>query len=187
MRRPVRISRVIQRKVSFTVIPNPQNKFEQLQNEVATQLMSVTPFNNIQMPDGSAFQVLTEDEGDIQFQFEQMLSYLGLSVVVHAAEGDVLQPDIPGPLISKVTFDIWVTEAPTFNRSERGTKVRVYDATATVMNTIHLFEPASLGSPVYALGFKKDRQRNYANENDRKGLIWLSRICKFATSQVPPN
>src|SRR5215475_15812199 len=106
------------------MILDPENPFENLQNEVAAKLEATPPFDAIDFPDGTPFKVLTEDEGDIQFQFDTMISLIGLSIIVKSPIGKIDQPDIPGPLISQALFDIWTSEAPLLNRSANGTGVR---------------------------------------------------------------
>ena len=177
------------------MITDPQNVFELLQNDVAAKLMDTSPFNTIKMPDGSAFNVLTEDEGDIQFEFDAMIAQLGLAIVVHAPTGDVGQPDIGGtteingvtylvPLITKLGFDVWISEAPVFNRSAGGTNVRLTKAATMVMGILHGFQPDSVGSPVYLDSFKTERERTYMNDQDKIGTLVVSRICHFIAPQV---
>lgn len=165
------------------MITDPQNVFEELQNDVATKLMETSPFSTFSMPDGSPFNVLTEDEGDIQFTFDAYIAQLGLAIVVHSPTGEVQLTDLPGPLIDKLGFDVWVSEAPTFNR-EYGTRMRLSKATALVLLTLHGFQPQSVGSPVYAQGFKTDRERTYMNDEDKVGTFVISRICHFVAPIV---
>ena len=166
------------------MIPDPQNVFESLQNDVAAKLMQTAPFNAISMPDGSPFNVLTEDEGDIQFEFDANIAQLGLAIVVHAPTGSIDQPDLPGPLITKLGFDVWVSEAPVFNRSTGGTNVRLMKATTIVLGTLHGFQPDSIHSPIYADGFKTQRERTYVNDEDKVGTLVISRVCHFIAPQV---
>ena len=166
------------------MIPDPQNVFESLQNDVATKLMATAPFNTFKLPDGRAFAVLTEDEGDIQFEFDAMISTLGLSIVVHSPTGDVAQPDIPGPLITKLAFDVWVSEAPIFNRAPLGTQYRLARAMAIVIGTLHLYQAPSINSPIYSNGFTKHRERTFGSERDETGTLIVSRICRFIAPQV---
>src|SRR5215475_5154890 len=157
------------------MIIDPQNVFEQLQNDIAAKLLSVAPFNTITLPDGSPFNVLTEDEGDIQFEFDTQIAKCGLCIVVHAPTGQVEQPDLGGvkvvdgvtylvPLITKLGFDVWVSEAPVFNRNNpnggatSGTNLRVTKALTMVIGILHGFQPSSIGSPIYCSGFKTERE-----------------------------
>src|SRR5882757_617895 len=166
------------------MIPDPQNVFEELQNDVATQLMETAPFSTIAFPDGTPFKVLTEDEGDTQFEYDTMIAQLGLAIVVHCPTGAIEQPDLPGPLITKLGFDVWVSEAPVFNRDALGTQVRLMKATTIVMGTLHGFQPQSINSPVYADNFKTVRDRTYVNDEDKVGTLVVSRICHFIAPQV---
>ncbi len=166
------------------MIPDPQNVFELLQNDVASQIMATSPFSTLANPDGTTpFKVLTEDEGDIQFEYDQMIQQLGLSIVVHSPAGRIDQPDMPGPIITKLGFDVWVSEAPTFNRSDNGTKLRLWKATTIVLGTLHGFQPQSIRSPVYADEVRLERERAYI-EKDQPGTLIVSRICHFIAPQV---
>jgi hypothetical protein len=141
------------------VIPNPENSFEELQNEIAAKLQSVAPFSGIKFPDGSQFKVLTEDEGDADFLFTEQIARCGLCVVVESPEGDIDQPDLPGPIINPLEFKVAISEAPIFNRSEAGTKVRLNKAMIAAIGALHGFAPVSLNSsPVFAVRFRKQRQ-----------------------------
>lgn len=166
------------------MITNPENVFESLQNDVATKLMQTSPFDALSNVDGSPFTVLTEDEGDIQFEFDAMINQCGLAIVVHAPTGAIEQPDLPGPLITKLGFDVWISEAPVFNRSPEGTNVRLMKATTIVLGTLHGFQPDSIGSPVYADNFKTERERTYINDQDKVGTLVVSRIIHFIAPQV---
>ncbi len=158
--------------------------FELLQNDVAQKLIETPPFNSLSNPDGSTpFKVLTEDEGDIQFEYDQMIQQLGLSIVVHSPAGRIEQPDLPGPLITRLGFDVWVSEAPTFNRSEIGTGIRLWKATTIVLGTLHGFQPQSINSPIYADEVRLERERSYI-EGDQPGTLIVSRICHFIAPQV---
>ncbi len=166
------------------MIPDPQNVFELLQNDVAQKLIETPPFTTLSNPDGSTpFKVLTEDEGDIQFEYDQMIQQLGLSIVVHSPAGRIEQPDLPGPLITRLGFDVWVSEAPTFNRSEIGTGIRLWKATTIVLGTLHGFQPQSIASPIYADEVRLERERAYI-EGDQPGTLIVSRICHFIAPQV---
>jgi|SRR5580765_5927272 len=177
------------------MITDPQNVFEQLQNDVAAKLMATAPFSTIKMPTGADFQVLTEDEGDIQFEFDANIAQLGLAIVVHAPTGEIAQPDIGGtkvidgvtylvPLISELGFDVWISEAPVFNRSAGGTNLRLTKAMAMVIGLLHGFQPYSTNTPIYASGFKTERERTYINDQDKIGTLVVSRICHFIAPQV---
>ncbi len=167
------------------MIPNPQNVFELLQNDVAAQIMATSPFDNLANPDGSTpFKVLTEDEGDIQFEYDQMIQQLGLSIVVHSPAGRIEQPDMPGPIITRLGFDVWVSEAPTFNRSEQGTGLRLWKATTIVLGTLHGFQPNAINSPVYADEVRLERERTYIEAEGQPGTLIVSRICHFIAPQV---
>ena len=170
------------------MIPNPQNVFESLQNDVAAQLLATAPFNAITLPDGSPFNVLTQDEGDTQFLFDAQIAQLGLMIMVKRPAGTVDQPDIPGPLITKLNFEVWVTEAPEFNKvpygATSGTGIRVMQAAAIVMGTLHGFQPASIGSPVYMQGYRNEEARTFiANRDSRPDLI-TSIVITFIAPQV---
>ncbi len=169
------------------MIPDPQNVFESLQNDVAAKLMETSPFSTIKAPDGTPFQVLTEDACNVQFEYDTMISQIGLCLIVKAPSGSIDQPDIPGPLITKMGFDVWISENPLFNQGPLGTGVRRWKAMGIVLGTLHLFQPQSAGlnSSVYAVSFTTERDIIYSgNEKDRPGTLINSIICKFAVPQT---
>ena len=167
------------------MIPDPQNVFEQLQNDVAAKLMQTAPFSMIAMPDGSPFNVLTEDEGDIQADFDLQIAQLGLAITVRSPTGKVDNlTDLPGPLLKEVGFDIWISEAPVFNRAVGGTQVRLAVALVNVLGAVHGFQPDSIKSPVYATGFDPQRERVLNGEQDSRGTLIVSRICHFIAPVV---
>lgn len=168
------------------MIPDPENNLEQLQNDVATVLAQASIFSGITMPDGSPWNVLTEDEGDTQFEFDAQIAQLGLSLMVHSPTGKVSQPDMPGPVLTELGFDVWVSEAPIFNRAPGGTNIRLFKAMITVMGTLHLYQPNSVGSPVYCTGYDKDRERIYVSDSDKPkdSILVVSRIVHFIAPQV---
>ncbi len=165
------------------MIPDPQNVFEELQNDVATKLMQTSPFSTLTGPDGGPFTVFTEDEGDVQMEYDLMIGQLGLAIVVHSPGGTIDQPDIPGPLITKLGFDVWVSEAPTFNREASGTGVRLWKATGIVLGTLHLWKAPSINSPLYSTEVRPERERTYIGK-DQPGTLIVSRICHFIAPQI---
>jgi len=172
------------------MIPDPQNVFEQLQNDVAAQLMATAPFNTLQGVDGTPFKVLTEDEGDIQFEFDANIAQLGLAIVVHGPSGVVKLTDLRGPLID-LGFDVWISEAPVFNRSPLGTQIRLMRAMKIVLGTLQGFQPASINSGIYVESFRTERERTYMNDSDKVGTLVISRIIHFAaplvTAEIVPE
>jgi len=166
------------------MIPNPENVFEQLQNDVAAKIMDTSPFNAITMPDGSEFNVLTEDEGDMQADFDLQIAQLGLAITVRAPTGRIENPDLPGPIITRLGFDVWISEAPVFNRASGGTNVRLMKATTIVLGVLHGFQPDSINSPVYCDEFRTERERVLDGSQDSKGTLIVSRICHFIAPQV---
>jgi hypothetical protein len=158
------------------MIANPDNVFEHLQNEIAMVLMGRDLFFNLRMPDGTNWQVLTEDEGDIEYLFTQMISVAGLSVIVqspiaHSASGT---KPIPTPQFDPMTIAVSISEAVIFNRSAQGTKVRVMRATYEVISTLHTFKPYSINKPLCFTEMIKDR-----DTHPETGALVASRICLF--------
>ncbi len=165
------------------MIPDPQNVFEELQNDVATKLMQTSPFSTLRGPSGGDFSVLTEDEGDVQFEYDAMINQLGLSIVVHGPSGKVALTDLRGPLID-LGFDVWVSEAPLFNRSEAGTQVRLMRAMKIVLGTLQGFQPQSINSGIYVESFRRERERTYVSDDDKKGILVTSCIIHFIAPLV---
>src|SRR5678815_3268934 len=96
------------------------------------------------------------------------------AIVVHAPTGRIDQPDLPGPIITKLGFDVWVSEAPVFNRDPGATcatNVRLMKATTIVLGTLHGFQPNSINSPVYCDEFRTERERTYESDQDKKGTL----------------
>lgn len=169
------------------MIDNPQNVFEELQNDVAAKLLQTSPFNSIKAPDGAPFRVFTEDEGDTQADFDLQIGQLGLAITVRAPSGRIEQPDLPGPIITKLGFDVWISEAPVFNRTPgatTGTNVRLMKATTIVLGTLHGFQPDSIHSPVYCDELRTERERVLNGKQDSEGTLIVSRICHFIAPQV---
>jgi hypothetical protein len=88
------------------------------------------------------------------------------------------------PLITKLGFDVWISEAPVFNRGPEGTGVRLTKAMTMVMGILHGFQASSVGSPIYLDSFKTERERTYMNDSDKVGTLVVSRICHFIAPQV---
>jgi hypothetical protein len=168
------------------MIPNATNILDKLQNDVAAQIIATAPFSVIKFPDGKPWVALTEDEGDIQFEFQRMISLIGLSVVVRAPDLDVdTNTDMPGPLFRRVTFDVRIFEAPEFNRSATGTGVRMSDAIAVVTGTLHGFQPAAINSPIYNTTVRNPNpERWFTREGDTVGTLVFSRHCAFVAPEV---
>lgn len=158
------------------MIVDADNVFEILQNEIAAELMLQDLFQDILLPDGTAFQVLTEDEGDIEFMFTKMIADCGLAVIVqsptaHSASGT---KPIPTPQFDPLSIAVSVSEAIIFNRGEQGTGVRVMQATYEVIATLHTFKPASINKPLAFTEMLKDR-----DTHPETGALVASRICLF--------
>jgi len=157
------------------MIADPDNIFETVQNDIATELMSRALFQNIDMPDGSAWVVLTEDEGDIEYLFTKMISDCGLSVIVqspivHTAAGTKPVPEVQ---FNPLSIAVSISEAVIFNRAG-GTGVRVMRAAYEVISTLHTFKPPSLNKPLAFTEMLKDR-----DSHPETGALVASRICLF--------
>lgn len=167
------------------MIPNPENVFELLQNDVATKLMETSPFDSIKNVTGEPLTVLTEDEGDIQFQFDDYIQQLGLCITVKAPTAKPINPDLPGPLLI-LAIDVWVSEAVVFNREAGGTGVRGMRAAKIIMETLHLWTPptANVNTPMIYNGFDIERERTYISDQDKPqdSILVVSRICHFTVA-----
>jgi hypothetical protein len=157
------------------MIENPDNIFEQVQNDIATELMSKALFQSLRLPDGTDWRVLTEDEGDIEFLFEKMISDCGLSVIVqsptaHTASGTKPVPEVQ---FDPLSIAVSISEAVIFNRAG-GTGVRVMRATKEVISALHTFRPSSLNKPLVFTEMLKDR-----DSHPETGALVASRICLF--------
>jgi hypothetical protein len=158
------------------MIADPDNVFELLQNEIAAELMARDLFQDISLPDGSAWAVLTEDEGDIEFMFTQMISACGLSVIVqspiaHTASGTKPVPEVQ---FDPLSVAVSISEAIIFNRGENGTQVRLMRATKEVISALHTFKPPTINKPLAFTEMLKDR-----DTHPETGQLVASRICLF--------
>ena len=93
---------------------------------------------------------------------------------------------MPGPIITKLGFDVWVSEAPTFNRSPVGTQLRLWKATTIVLGTLHGFQPSSIHSPIYAdeVQTRLERERTYIEKDQPGTLIDLAEFVFLSLRQV---
>lgn len=158
------------------MITDADNVYEILQNEIAAELMTKALFQGIDMPDGSAWRVLTEDEGDVEFMFEKMISDCGLSVIVQSPTSEVNAGSaaIPTPQLT-LSVAISISEAIEFNR-QGGTGVRCMRA-VTAVETLHDFKPPSINKPLRYKQLLKDR-----DTHPETGQLVASRICLFEIS-----
>jgi hypothetical protein len=170
------------------VIQDPTNVFEQVQNEIAAELITRAPFVGLKMPDGSDFQILTEDEGEPEFLFTKMISDCGLSVVVQDPTGklDISQEDGRTMLkFNPLVFAVSVSEMIIFNRGDMGTKVRISTAKRSILG-LHGFVPAALGEKIFATQMLKD-----TTTHPDTGALVASRIVIFEVTElllnIPPE
>ena len=103
--------------------------------------------------------MLTEDEGDIEYMFTQMISACGLSVIVqsptaHTASGTKPVPEVQ---FDPLSVAVSIREAIIFNRGADGTGVRLMRATYEIISTLHTFKPASINKPLAFTEMLKDR------------------------------
>jgi hypothetical protein len=115
------------------MIADADNVFETLQNEIAAEIASKALFQDIELPDGTPWRVLTEDEGDVEYMFEHMISACGLSVIVqsptaHTASGTKPVPEVQfDPLSVAVSIsasNIIVADMTIGNVGYHGVQVR---------------------------------------------------------------
>lgn len=160
------------------MITDPQNDFEKLENALAVQLEAQTEFQNLRAPDGSPWAVITEDEGDVETMFQQMISTCGLAIVVQTPTGrtDAKTQNIPGPRFEPLICPVQVSESVIFNR-DVGTKVRVQTAASVVRRSLHLFTPPGIDgckAPLRLIEVMRDRDRH-----PDTGALVSSVVCIF--------
>lgn len=147
------------------MIENPANKFEALQNETADRIMQATIFQNLQMPDGTPWEVRTEDEGVVEEIFKQYIDACGLSVIVRSPTGsfnkDFRLTD-NGPRLDPLEFDVAISEAVIFNRNF-GTKIRIMSAVQATVQMIKNWTPPSINIPIFPLRLVKDETQLLAD------------------------
>lgn len=147
------------------MIENPANMFESLQNETATRIMQATIFQNLQMPDGTPWEVRTEDEGVVEETFRQYIDACGLSVIVRSATGAFAKEwrlTDNGPRMDPLEFDVSISEAVIFNRN-LGTKVRIMSAVQAAVQMIKNWTPPSINIPIFPLRLVKDESQLLAD------------------------
>lgn len=139
------------------MIPNPANVCESVQNEVAARIMTASIFQNLKMPDGSPWQVRTEDEAVVEEIFRQYIAECGLCVIVHSPQGD-FKPEYQfasgGPMLDPMKFEVSISEAVMFNRNG-GTGIRIMLALQTVLQMLNNWSPASVRKPIFLQGIER--------------------------------
>lgn len=163
------------------MIANPVSPLEHLQNELAAKLMTRPLFTGLTMPDGSDFKVLTEDEGDPEFLYEEMLSRCGLSIVVQCPTGKIVNAEENPAVLNfnPMVIGVTISEAVLFNREEAGTKVRLMTATWEVFTPLHGFESTVLQEKIFATRIFKDR-----DTLPKTGELVASRIIAFEAAEL---
>jgi hypothetical protein len=125
------------------MIENPAKLFEEVQNEVAARIKARPLFAGLKFPDGSDFDVLTEDEGDPEMLFTQQVANTGLCILVQAPAGKFTTSSevlYANPLVLAVS----ISEAVLFNRDPNitgNTKIRLMKAALEVLKAVHRYAP----------------------------------------------
>jgi hypothetical protein len=149
------------------MIANATSISAKLQNETAARIMTASLFQNLKMPDGTAWEVRTEDEGIVEELFKQYIANTGgLLIVVNSPTG-VFNKDYRltgnGPVIDPFEFDISLSEAVMFNRN-LGTKIPIMDAMEIVTQMIKNWTPSSItNKPIWPLRWVKDETQLLAD------------------------
>lgn len=141
------------------MIVNPANEFETIQNEVAQRIMSAEIFQNLTMPDGTPWVVLTEDEGAVESVFRDYIANCGLGIRVNCPLGS-FDPaylfNSSGPRFSPMEFDVLINEAVLYNRNG-GTGVRLSSATKAVAQMLMNWTPPTTNIPIRVLRIVSDK------------------------------
>jgi hypothetical protein len=162
------------------MIDNPQNVFEQVQNDLATEIMTDPLWQGLKLPDQSDFAVLTEDEGDPEMLFTAMLARAGLCIIVQAPSGKIVGEDQSGGVqFNPFVVAVSISEAILFNRSDNGTKVRLLVATKAVLRRLHRFAVPSLKERIYATRLLKDKDTQPGTDE-----LIATRIITFEATEV---
>jgi hypothetical protein len=162
------------------MITNPQNIFEQVQNDIASALLAVAPFKDLKLPDGSDFDVLTEDEGDPEMLFTEFIAKSGLCVIAQSPTGKIATNEQMGTTqFNPLVIPVSISEAIIFNRSDQGTKVRLMVAVKAVLKTLHAYSVPCLKQKIYATRMLKDR-----DTQPETGNLVASRIITFEANEV---
>lgn len=164
------------------MITDPQNVFEQVQNEIAAKLGALPIFTGIKMPDGSDFAILTEDEGEPEFLFTDMIARAGLAIIVQSPTGKMTNHEPHVLSFDPFVVAVSISEAIVFNRADGGTKVRLMRATWAVLVALYGFTPASLGQQLFPTRLLKDKD----TKPDSAELV-ASRIITFEATEASLN
>jgi hypothetical protein len=163
------------------MIENPAKLFEEVQNEVAARIKARPLFAGLKFPDGSDFDVLTEDEGDPEMLFTQQVANTGLCILVQAPAGKFTTSSevlYANPLVLAVS----ISEAVLFNRDPNitgNTKIRLMKAALEVLKAVHRYAPPSLQRKLLATRLLKDRDTKPGSED-----LVASRILIFEATEV---
>jgi hypothetical protein len=162
------------------MISNPDNVFEQAQNDIAAELIKYDPFKSIKFPDGSNFDILTEDEGDPEMLFTEFIAKAGLCVIVQSPTGKIATNEQMGTAqFNPLVIPVSVSEAIIFNRSPQGTQVRLMVAVKAVLKTLHAYAVPCLKQKIYATRMLKDRDTQPGTD-----ALVSTRIITFEATEV---
>lgn len=164
------------------MIENPQCEFELIENAVAAQLEAQPELQNLKRPDGSAWNVLTQDEGEINFMYAKMIDECGLAVIVQTPFGQSSEKtmNVPGPRFDPLRFRVQVSEAVLFNR-DTGTKLHVQTVASIVRRSLHLFTiPDIAGARVPLAWVSVSNQEITAHPET--GALVAEVLCEFKTT-----
>lgn len=126
-----------------------ENAIHLMQADVAARLAADEYFSDI--------TVLLETQGDIQNGIDRALKVLtskggkiGVAAVVATVNANVDSPNLQGPLFNDSSMEVVIFENPTFNDGDNGTGKPAVDIAVRVLQIIHHYIPAGLGTTVLA-------------------------------------
>jgi hypothetical protein len=165
------------------MIQDPTKLFEEVQNDVAAHIKSRSLFAGLKMPDGSAFDVLTEDQGDPEFLSEAQIAACGLSIVVQAPAAEFKNSG-NFLIASRFVLSVSISELVLFNRDPNisgNTKIRLMKAALEVFKAVHRYAPLSIQRKLLATRLLKDRDTGPGAHSDE---LVASRILIFEATEV---
>ena len=167
------------------MITNPSKVIEQIQNEIAAKLGAAQPFDTLKFPDGSDFQILTEDEGEPEMLYTAQIALCGLSVIVDSPTGKFKRDPGNNSVLKFAPFviGIGIGEYVLYNRDPNGigTKLRASTVAEIVLCTLNGFVPPTLGQPIFATMLRKGTDTMPRMDKSESDLVVVRQVTFEAT------
>ena len=97
----------------------------------------------------SAVDVVQEDRKDIVTAIQIAVKKLGLCLVVSTAAATTTRPNLPGPSLDRIQFQVDACEHVLINRAASGSGISALKAACLVAAALHHLRPSAGGGCVY--------------------------------------